>query len=71
MFSCYMCDNTDEWTNTGLCSTCSEISKIIACYTNIGVLETLKTGYLREEGKCGAKAEDEKKKIITRSQNKA
>ncbi len=68
MFCCYLCDS-QEWTNTGLCSTCHEIGKIIACYDNDSVLKTLQSVYLREKEKCENKAEKEKKEYNLRSKD--
>ena len=64
-----MCDS-QEWTSSGLCSTCHEISKIIACYDSKDVLESLTTIYLREKQKCDNKTEVVKKEYNTRSKEK-
>ena len=61
-----MCDSS-EWTSIGLCSTCSEISKIVACYSAEEVLDTLERIYLREKDKIENKVEAEKKTMTTRS----
>ena len=67
MLNCYMCDSS-EWTTTGICSTCSEIRKIIACYDGEQVLATLQRVYLRDTDKCEKKTELEK--VVTRSTQK-
>ena len=64
-----MCDSS-EWTSIGLCSTCSEISKIVACYSAEEVLDTLERIYLREKDKIENKVEAEKKTMTTRSKKK-
>lgn len=61
-----MCES-QEWTSIGLCSTCSEISKIVACYSAEEVLDTLERIYLREKDKVENKVEAEKKGMTTRS----
>ena len=61
-----MCDSS-EWTSIGLCSTCTEISKIVACYSADDVLDTLERIYLREKDKIENKVEAEKKGMTTRS----
>jgi len=66
MWNCYMCES-QEWTSIGLCSTCSEISKIVACYSAEEVLDTLERIYLREKDKVENKVEAEKKGMTTRS----
>ena len=66
MWNCYMCDSS-EWTSIGLCSTCSEISKIVACYSAEEVLDTLERIYLREKDKIENKVKAEKKTMTTRS----
>ena len=66
MWNCYMCES-QEWTSIGLCSTCSEISKIVACYSAEEVLDTLERIYLREKDKIENKVEAEKKTMTTRS----
>ncbi len=70
MFNCVLCDS-QEWTSIGLCTCCSEIGKIIACYDAEHVLETLKTVYLRDTDKCEKRAEVETEGIKTRSQKKS
>jgi hypothetical protein len=66
MFNCCLCDS-QEWTASGICSTCDKIKKIIACYSPEEVVDTLETVYLREKTKCDAKADVEKKTYELRS----
>jgi len=69
MWNCYLCDS-EEWTAIGLCTTCSNISKIVACYSAEEVLETLERVYLREKDKVDNKVDVEKKGMTTRSKKK-
>jgi hypothetical protein len=70
MFSCYLCPS-DEWTSTGLCSTCHKIKNIVDCYTADEVLESLETLYLREKLKVNNKVAVELKTMTTRSKVKS
>tara|TARA_Y100000004_G_scaffold195041_1_gene261081 strand:- start:600 stop:827 length:228 start_codon:yes stop_codon:yes gene_type:complete len=64
-YTCYLCGKTDS--DDYLCETCRGIKKIIACYSEKDILETLENVYLRDKKKCDAKAEVEKTRMTTRS----
>jgi hypothetical protein len=69
MFNCYLCPS-DEWTGSGLCSTCHKIKDIIACYSSEEVLESLSTLYLREKDKVENKVNKEKTEYNLRKKEK-
>tara|TARA_Y100001963_G_C6668650_1_gene393982 strand:- start:108 stop:338 length:231 start_codon:yes stop_codon:yes gene_type:complete len=67
-YTCYLCDRKDS--DDYLCETCRGIKKIIACYNETDILETLENVYLRDKEKCEGKAEVEKTKMTTRNRKK-
>ena len=69
MFNCYLCPS-DEWTGSGLCSTCHKIKDIIACYSSEEVLESLSCLYLRVKDKVENKVNKEKSEYNLRERKK-
>ena len=76
MFNCNLCNQSDEYVISNLCSKCDQIRKIIELYDVEKVLSTLRFVYLRDqydkiekrEGVECKKNDDDK--VKTRSQKK-
>ena len=49
MFNCNLCNQSDEYVISNLCSKCNQIRKIIELYEVDKVLATLRFVYLRDE----------------------